>query len=219
MAQEVGSSHRSSQHSWTCMIRGLTVAAHQDLSRCIARRHFARRLFRPQPVPAVLKFGEETPTAKPTETRVVPADGHVQRRHRPRHEGKPISGDLDIPVRPRPGGVRPRLRALKAVEIDPNFAPYEDPNTPPPGTPIEDRPLPNWKVMRTQNGNLPVYSVYTRQGTEVTTYVKHFYGEVEVFRRELMNICESPVRVRAGAFQIRGLHTWKVQEYLMSMGM
>mmetsp|Transcript_123334 Transcript_123334/g.217401 ORF Transcript_123334/g.217401 Transcript_123334/m.217401 type:complete len:128 (-) Transcript_123334:16-399(-) len=120
----------------------------------------------------------------------------------------------------RPGGVTPRLQNLRAPGHDPNHSPFEDPNAPPAGIPIEeDRPRPPWKVLRTHNGNLPVYDRFRRHGAIVTTYVRHFYGDAEHMRKELMMLCESPVRLRSGCFEVRGLHTWKIKEWLVSLGM
>merc|ERR1712196_212114 len=97
---------------------------------------------------------------------------------------------------------------------------FDDPGSPPMGTPIEgEAPPKRWKVLRTHNGNLPVYTRIRYGGLEVTTLVQHFFGDVETMRKELMNVCESPVRVRAGKLEVRGLHSWKIKEWLVSLGM
>lgn len=76
-------------------------------------------------------------------------------------------------IRGQVGGAVPRLNALIVEEEGLETAPetcletpreafkpgYLDPNTPIPHEPIEaDQPVKPWKVLRTRNGNLPVYT-------------------------------------------------------------
>jgi large subunit ribosomal protein L49 len=76
----------------------------------------------------------------------------------------------------------------------------------------------NYAVKRTLNDSLPVYKVFKTDGRQVNTVVKGVTGDFEMLRKKLSEICESPVRVKIGSLEIRGLHTWKVKEYLESIG-
>ena len=77
-----------------------------------------------------------------------------------------------------------------------------------------------FRVRRTKNGSgdLPVYSVYRRGGLEVNTIVRNLEGDVSALIQELRTVCEAPVRARVGSLEIRGLHVWKVKEWLISCG-
>uniref|UniRef100_A0A7S1PN44 Large ribosomal subunit protein mL49 n=1 Tax=Alexandrium catenella TaxID=2925 RepID=A0A7S1PN44_ALECA len=117
-------------------------------------------------------------------------------------------------------GATPRLGHLWFPGEGQNHSPFDDPNTPIPGEPLEpERPPPPWKVLRTHNGSLPVYLRVSYQGAVVTTMVSHVFGDTDHMRKELMRICEAPVRERCSRFEIRGQHTWKVKEWLVSLGM
>jgi len=82
---------------------------------------------------------------------------------------------------------------------------------------LSGRSLP-YTVLRTVNGELPVYKVYKAQGKIVNTVVKHVRGDIDSFRKDLAKVCESPVKLHMGSVEIRGIHTWKVKEYLESIG-
>eukprot|EP00397_Hematodinium_sp_SG-2012_P068249 GEMP01109751.1.p1 GENE.GEMP01109751.1~~GEMP01109751.1.p1 ORF type:complete len:131 (+),score=12.15 GEMP01109751.1:49-441(+) len=76
-----------------------------------------------------------------------------------------------------------------------------------------------FRVNRTANGNLPVYERFRNKGRSVNTFVSLFDGDQEAMRKALMRVCESPVRVRFGSFEVRGLHSWKIKEWLESINM
>lgn len=73
-------------------------------------------------------------------------------------------------------------------------------------------------MCRTVNGELPVYKVFKGDGKIVNTVVKHIRGDLDSLRRDLSKVCESPVKLHMGSVEIRGIHTWKVKEYLESIG-
>lgn len=75
-----------------------------------------------------------------------------------------------------------------------------------------------YTILRTANGELPVYKVYKAQGKIVNTVVKHVRGDIDSLRKDLAKVCESPVKLHMGSVEIRGIHTWKVKEYLESIG-
>jgi large subunit ribosomal protein L49 len=77
----------------------------------------------------------------------------------------------------------------------------------------------SFTVMRTANGQFPVYKVYKNNGKIVNTVVKHVRGDLNECRKVLANVCESPVKVHMGSLEIRGIHTWKVKEFLESVGL
>mmetsp|Transcript_29634 Transcript_29634/g.83555 ORF Transcript_29634/g.83555 Transcript_29634/m.83555 type:complete len:195 (-) Transcript_29634:6-590(-) len=178
------------------------------------RRGFARKAHRALPAPAAPSTDAKDAGAAP-------------REHDPSRDW---SAGWPLPA-PRKGGFRPpkpyfqqgpvpRLGALWVPGEGGIHSPFDDPNTPVPHAPIEeDRPPPPWKVLRSHNGNLPVYTETRKHGLEVTTTVRHFFGDIDHMRKELMRVCESPVRVRKGSFEIKGLHTWKVKEWLGALGM
>eukprot|EP00913_Durusdinium_trenchii_P011088 g10410.t1 len=97
--------------------------------------------------------------------------------------------------------------------------PYLDPSSPLRVEPLEPGSTRPWKVLRSQNGELPVYSRYRYAGKEVTTIVTHIFGDIEAIRKELMSVCESPCRERPGKLEVRGYHKWKIKEWLLSLGM
>ncbi|OEH76969.1 large subunit ribosomal protein img2 [Cyclospora cayetanensis] len=53
-----------------------------------------------------------------------------------------------------------------------------------------------FKVLRTPSGNLPVYSRIRKHGTAVTTIIRHAMGDITALKKDLMAICEAPVRER-----------------------
>ncbi len=82
---------------------------------------------------------------------------------------------------------------------------------------LAEEPL-AYTVLRTVNGELPVYKVYKGDGKIVNTVVKHVRGDIDALRKDLATVCESPVKMHMGSLEIRGIHTWKVKEYLESIG-
>eukprot|EP00386_Alphamonas_edax_P009642 GDKI01031615.1.p1 GENE.GDKI01031615.1~~GDKI01031615.1.p1 ORF type:complete len:137 (-),score=20.92 GDKI01031615.1:160-570(-) len=75
-----------------------------------------------------------------------------------------------------------------------------------------------FKINRTTSGNLPIYAKIRKRGTEVTTIVRMCFGDVQALRKELMNVCEAPVREHAGFLEVKGLHTHKIKDWLVSLG-
>jgi len=176
-------------------------------------RGFARKLDRPRSLPVVAASDSSAEGSSPP----LPGKPHDWSQGPPQPPPKPRG--YGIPMFKPSAGVPPRLAALK-MSGGLQHAPFDDPGTPPAGTPIEtDRPLPPWKVLRTHNGNLPVYECFRKHGTVATTMVRHFYGDVEHMRKALMVVCEAPVRIRAGNIEVQGLHSWKIKEWLLSLGM
>ncbi|CBZ55876.1 conserved hypothetical protein [Neospora caninum Liverpool] len=75
-----------------------------------------------------------------------------------------------------------------------------------------------FKVVRTPSGNLPVYSRVRKHGTEVTTIVRHAFGDITAMKKDLVAICEAPVRERLGTLEVKGLHVLKIKQWLRSLG-
>ena len=75
-----------------------------------------------------------------------------------------------------------------------------------------------YSVARTINGELPVYKVFKGNGKIVNTVVKHVRGDMDTLRRDIARVCESPVKIHMGSIEVRGIHTWKIKEYLESIG-
>ncbi|CAE7796009.1 unnamed protein product [Symbiodinium sp. CCMP2592] len=169
---------------------------------------------RPQPVPLVVSVEDVAPGGKPAMTRRDPQRDWSQGFPPP----KPRKGGFDMKIRSPAGGAVPRLNSLLVPGEGSINSPYDDPNSPLPFEPIEkDQPTKPWKVLRSHNGNLPVYTRYHKAGSEVLTVVHHFFGDIEAMRKELMQVCEAPVRIRAGHFEVRGLHVWKIKEWLVKL--
>jgi len=82
---------------------------------------------------------------------------------------------------------------------------------------LSGKPLP-YSVLRSANGELPVYKVFKGNGRIVNTVVKHVRGDMDVLRKDLAYVCESPVKLHMGSVEVRGIHTWKIKEYLESVG-
>mmetsp|Transcript_41805 Transcript_41805/g.116584 ORF Transcript_41805/g.116584 Transcript_41805/m.116584 type:complete len:206 (-) Transcript_41805:75-692(-) len=179
------------------------------------RRHFARRVqHRDRPVPVAMPLEQAPDPSRDWSQGRPPLPARVG-GYPQRGEKRRAGGSTWVHR-----GAVPRLQHLWVPGEGQNHSPFDDPNTPPAGVPLEpERPAPPWKVLRTHNGNLPVYLRVSYQGAVVTTLVAHFYGDVEHMRKELMRICEAPVRIRCSKFEIRGLHTWKIKEWLTSLGM
>eukprot|EP00439_Symbiodinium_sp_Y106_P031905 s6112_g3.t2 len=98
-----------------------------------------------------------------------------------------LKGGFDMKIRSPVGGAVPRLNSLLVPGEGSINSPYDDPNSPLPFEPIEkDQPMKPWKVLRSHNGNLPVYTRYHKAGSEVLTVVHHFFGDIEAMRKELM---------------------------------
>ncbi|CAE7601980.1 unnamed protein product [Symbiodinium microadriaticum] len=146
-------------------------------------RAFARRNMRPQPVPLVVSVEDVAPGGKPAMTRRDPQRDWSQGYPPP----KPRKGGFDMKIRSPVGGAVPRLNSLLVPGEGSINSPYDDPNSPLPFEPIEkDQPMKPWKVLRSHNGNLPVYTRYRKAGSEVLTVVQHFFGDIEAMRKELM---------------------------------
>jgi len=75
-----------------------------------------------------------------------------------------------------------------------------------------------FRINRTINGNLPIYERFRRGGCEAMTVIRLIEGDVDQLRKKLMMVCEAPCRVRTGCVELRGLHTWKIKEWLTSLG-
>mmetsp|Transcript_64828 Transcript_64828/g.193182 ORF Transcript_64828/g.193182 Transcript_64828/m.193182 type:complete len:224 (-) Transcript_64828:100-771(-) len=190
------------------------------------KRHFARRRqHQERPVPVMMPMDAPPAHAQAsTRTHSDPSRDWSQGppEPRPRVGGfRKTYRDGENVIKPwAHRGAVPRLGRLWVPGEGQTHSPFDDPCAPPAGEPLEpERPAPPWKVLRTHNGNLPVYLRVSYQGAVVTTMVSHFFGDVEHMRKELMKVCEAPVRLRASRFEIRGLHTWKIKEWLVSLGM
>ncbi|KAF4677741.1 hypothetical protein FOL47_010962 [Perkinsus chesapeaki] len=75
----------------------------------------------------------------------------------------------------------------------------------------------NYKILKTVNGRYPVYKRFMKSGREVNTMVRHVRGDINQCRRHLSEICEAPVRLHIGSLEVRGIHTWKIVEFLRSI--
>ncbi|CAD7947503.1 unnamed protein product [Amoebophrya sp. A25] len=75
-----------------------------------------------------------------------------------------------------------------------------------------------WRIRRTSFGNFAVYERFKRGGIEAYTVLRNVEGNIRSLRKQLIHVCEAPVRVRVGCFEIRGLHSWKLKEWLASLG-
>ena len=73
-------------------------------------------------------------------------------------------------------------------------------------------------VRRTRNKELPVYKKFRSEGRQINTVVRLIEGDYLALRKELAAVCEAPVRVHIGSLEVKGVHTWKIKEYLESKG-
>mmetsp|Transcript_56132 Transcript_56132/g.119513 ORF Transcript_56132/g.119513 Transcript_56132/m.119513 type:complete len:203 (-) Transcript_56132:43-651(-) len=191
-------------------LAAVSVSIRAPAHALVATRGFRglglRRYKRPTPLPVTLKF-VGAPTARDLDSGApLPA---------------PRVGGYEQPQAWQPqGGAIPRTHSLKMPGEGGVHSPFEDPGAPPAGTPMEpDKQSPPWKVLRTHNGNLPVYLKVKFGGAEAFTQVRHVFGDIEHMRKALAMVCEAPVRVRSGVFEVRGLHEWKIKEWLTALGM
>ena len=75
-----------------------------------------------------------------------------------------------------------------------------------------------YAVLRTANRQLPVYKKFRSEGRQINTVVRLIQGDYLRLRKELAEICEAPVRVHVGTLEVKGIHTWKIKEYLEAQG-
>lgn len=63
-----------------------------------------------------------------------------------------------------------------------------------------------------------MYQVFKRGGVEGYSVIKHIEGAHAPLRKMVQSVCESPVRVRSGSMEVKGLHSWKLKEWLTALG-
>ncbi len=73
-------------------------------------------------------------------------------------------------------------------------------------------------VNRTRNRELPIYKKFRSEGRQINTVVRQIQGDYLSLRKDLAAICEAPVRVHIGSLEVKGVHTWKIKEFLESKG-
>ena len=76
----------------------------------------------------------------------------------------------------------------------------------------------SYLVKRTRNNELPVYKKFRSEGKQINTVVRLIHGDYLALRKELAAVCEAPVRVHIGSLEVKGIHTWKVKEFLEAQG-
>jgi translation initiation factor 1 (eIF-1/SUI1) len=106
-------------------------------------------------------------------------------------------------------GIFNRLKMMRV-----SFGLYQNITTP---VTLHGTPL-SYTVLRSLNGEIPVYKVFKGSGRIVNTVVRHVRGDMDALRKDLANICESPVKIHMGSVEVRGIHTWKIKEYFESIG-
>ena len=63
-----------------------------------------------------------------------------------------------------------------------------------------------------------MYRLYRSEGKQINTVVRKVEGDFEKLRKQLSSVCEAPVRVHIGSLEVKGLHTWKIKEFLEAQG-
>ncbi len=76
-----------------------------------------------------------------------------------------------------------------------------------------------YSVVKTVNGEYPVFKEYRNRGLEVNTVVRHVAGNIFELQKDLSLLCETQTRVLRGKIVVRGVHTWKIKEYFESVGL
>lgn len=74
-----------------------------------------------------------------------------------------------------------------------------------------------FKVSRTSSGNLPVYTRFKANGKRGTTIVRNIRGDIQAIKKEIMTVCEAPVRERVGSLEVKGIHAMKLKQWLLSL--
>ncbi|CAD8072416.1 unnamed protein product [Paramecium sonneborni] len=76
-----------------------------------------------------------------------------------------------------------------------------------------------FRVLRSQNGNLPVYKKYFVRSEVPRTVIRHIEGDVNEFVKELRKVCSNAdVYEKVGRVEINGSHTMSVRKWLTQLG-
>lgn len=79
--------------------------------------------------------------------------------------------------------------------------------------------IPTFKVLRSHNNNLPVYSEYKNKHLIKKTIIKNISGSIEDLVTEIKKITSnSNVVVKTGRLEVNGLHVDKIRFYLARLG-
>ncbi|CAK64145.1 unnamed protein product (macronuclear) [Paramecium tetraurelia] len=84
-----------------------------------------------------------------------------------------------------------------------------------------------FRVLRSQNGNLPVYKKYFARSEVPRTVVRHIEGDVNEFIKELRKVCSNADVIekvqdetldQVGRVEVNGSHTISVRKWLTQIG-
>lgn len=76
-----------------------------------------------------------------------------------------------------------------------------------------------FKVLRSLNGNLPVYRRYFNGREFPHTVIRHVEGDVNQFVSELRKVCSNAtVKEKVGRIEVQGSHLMSVTKWLDSLG-
>jgi large subunit ribosomal protein L49 len=92
------------------------------------------------------------------------------------------------------------------------FQPPAEGESPPPVLP-PDEPLP-FRVHRSRNGNLPVYSDFRIGGSKVVTILRKYQGDVDALSTAVSRLCESDVYKFHGRIEVKGKHGRTLRNWL-----
>ncbi|CAD8154161.1 unnamed protein product [Paramecium pentaurelia] len=76
-----------------------------------------------------------------------------------------------------------------------------------------------FRILRSQNGNLPVYKKYFVRSEVPRTVIRHIEGDVNEFIKELRKVCSNAdVIEKVGRVEVNGSHTISVRKWLTQLG-
>ena len=81
---------------------------------------------------------------------------------------------------------------------------------------VDDLPF---RIERTWNKNLPVYSIYKNGGMNKSTIINKVRGDIDEFKEELSKIVSnSEIKEHQGFLEVSGKHAEKVKHWLLRLG-
>ena len=75
-----------------------------------------------------------------------------------------------------------------------------------------------FRIHRSRQGNLPVYSDTRSGGSKVVTVVRKYQGDVHALSSMVSRLCKSDVMQFHGRIEVKGKHTNTIKTWLLELG-
>lgn len=76
----------------------------------------------------------------------------------------------------------------------------------------------DFRVLRSANGNLPIYTDIRNGGTRITTVLRKYAGDAEALAEELKSVTGKTVHLYHGRMEVKGRHRLLMTEWLEKLG-